>query len=106
MTVLPVLAAYLHGYVNPDWYDGLSDKSKAALKTAGEEAAGWALEASQEAAAAAPKQLEEKGVIVHIATPEENEAFRAVMQPAFDEGFAEETGEDGKKLLELVKKLQ
>lgn len=106
MTVLPVLAAYLHGYVNPGWYDGLSDKAKAALKTAGEEAAGWALEASQEAAAAAPKQLEEKGVVVHIATPEENEAFRAIMQPAFDEGFAEETGEDGKKLLELVKKIQ
>ncbi len=106
MTVLPVLAAYLHGYVNPEWYEGLSDKAKAALKTAGEEAAGWALEASQEAAAAAPKQLEDKGVIVHIATPEENAAFKAIMQPAFDAGFAEETGEDGKKLLELVKKIQ
>ena len=47
------LGAYLHGYVNPDWYDGLSDKSKAALAKAGEEASGWALEASQAAAAAA-----------------------------------------------------
>jgi TRAP-type C4-dicarboxylate transport system substrate-binding protein len=106
MTVLPVLAAYLHGYVNPAWYEGLSDKSKAALKQAGETAAGWALDASIEASADAPKQLEEKGVEVHIATDAENEAFKAAMQPAFAEGFAEEGGEDGRKLLDLVNKLQ
>jgi TRAP-type C4-dicarboxylate transport system substrate-binding protein len=106
MTVLPVLAAYLHGYVNPAWYEGLSDKSKAALKQAGETAAGWALDASIAASAEAPKQLEEKGVKVHIATDAENEAFKAAMQPAFAEGFAEEGGEDGRKLLDLVNKLQ
>jgi TRAP-type C4-dicarboxylate transport system substrate-binding protein len=106
MTVVPVLAAYLHGYVNPAWYDGLSDKSKTALKQARETAAGWALEASIQASTDAPKKLEEKGVKVHIATDAENEAFKAVMQPAFAEGFAEEGGEDGKKLLDLVAKLQ
>lgn len=106
MTVVPVLAAYLHGYVNPSWYEGLSDKSKEALKQAGAAAAEWALEASQQASAEAPRQLEEKGVKVHIATDAENEAFKAAMQPAFNEGFAEETGEDGKKLLELIGKIQ
>jgi C4-dicarboxylate-binding protein DctP len=106
MTVVPVLAAYLHGYVNPRWYEGLSDKSKAALEQAGAAAAGWALEASQQASADAPKQLEEKGVKVHIATDAENEAFKAAMQPAFNQGFAEETGEDGKTLLELIAKIQ
>lgn len=106
MTVVPVLAAYLHGYVNPRWYDKLSDKDKAALKKAGEDAAGWAIEASQEAAANAPAELESKGVKVHIATPEENAAFKAAMAPAFAEGFADETGADGRKLLELVNKLQ
>ncbi|MBD8893587.1 TRAP transporter substrate-binding protein DctP [Roseibium litorale] len=105
-TVVPVLAAYLHGYVNPSWYAGLSGKSKAAIEQAGIEAAGWALEASQEAAAAAPKQLEEKGVQVYIATDEENAALKAVMKPAFDAEFAKETGEDGAKLLELIEKLQ
>lgn len=106
MTVVPVLAAYLHGYVNPRWYDKLTDKDKAALKKAGEDAAGWALEASQEAAASAPAELESKGVKVHIATAEENAAFKAAMAPAFAEGFADETGADGRKLLELVQKLQ
>ncbi|KAA0580076.1 TRAP transporter substrate-binding protein DctP [Azospirillum sp. Sh1] len=106
MTVVPVLAAYLHGYVNPGWYNKLSDKNKAALKKAGEDAAIWAIEASQEAAANAPAELESKGVKVHVATPEENAAFKAAMAPAFAEGFADETGADGRKLLELVNKLQ
>jgi C4-dicarboxylate-binding protein DctP len=106
MTVVPVLAAYLHGYVNPAWYDGLGEKSKAALKEAGETAAAWALEASQQAAAEAPDQLRGKGVTVHIATEEENAAFRAAMQPDFDKAFAEETGEDGTKLLELIEKIR
>ncbi|RWD37000.1 TRAP transporter substrate-binding protein DctP [Mesorhizobium sp.] len=106
MTVVPVLAAYLHGYVNPAWYEGLSDKSKAALKQAGEAASQWALDASIQAAADAPKQLEEKGVKIHIATYAENEALKAAMQPAFAEGFAEETGEDGKTLLGLIEKIQ
>ncbi|AZO00861.1 C4-dicarboxylate ABC transporter [Mesorhizobium sp. M9A.F.Ca.ET.002.03.1.2] len=106
MTVVPVLAAYLHGYVNPAWHEELSDKSKAALKQAGEAASQWALDASIQAAANAPKQLEEKGVKVHIATDAENESLKAVMQPAFAEGFAEETGEDGKTLLGLIEKIQ
>jgi TRAP-type C4-dicarboxylate transport system substrate-binding protein len=106
MTVVPVLAAYLHGYVNPAWHDGLSDKSKAALKQAGEAASGWALEESIKASADAPEQLREKGVEVHIATDEENAAFKAAMQPDFDKAFAEETGEDGSKLLELIAKIR
>lgn len=105
-TVVPVLAAYIHGYVNPAWHAKLSDKSKNALKLAGEKASGWAIEASQAAAAAAPKQLADKGVKVRFATDAENKAFKALMQPAFDKRFAEETGEDGKKLLELVAKIQ
>lgn len=106
MTVVPVLAAYLHGYVNPAWYDGLPDASKAALKQAGEGASGWAIEMSEAASADAPDQLREKGVTVHIATEEENEAFRAAMQPDFSKAFAEETGEDGQKLLELIEKIK
>lgn len=106
MTVVPVLAAYLHGYVNPSWYAKLDDGSKAALEQAGESAAKWALEASKEASADAPAQLAEKGVKVHVATPEENAALKAAMAPAFAEGFVDETGDDGKKLLQLVEKIQ
>lgn len=104
--VVPVLAAYLHGYVTPSFYDGLTDDQKAALKEAGEKAAAWALEASIEASASAPDQLRSTGVQVHVATDEENAAFAAIMQPAFAEGFEAETGAEGKELLALIAKLQ
>ncbi|MFV0474160.1 MAG: TRAP transporter substrate-binding protein DctP [Pikeienuella sp.] len=101
--VTPVLSAYLHGYLNPRFYDGLSDKSKEALEKAKADAAVWAVEASVEAAAAAPDELRAKGVNVHIATDEENAAIEAIMRPAFDEAFGED--EDAKTLIELVRKL-
>ncbi|MFN3937117.1 MAG: TRAP transporter substrate-binding protein DctP [Gemmobacter sp.] len=104
--VVPVLAAYLHGYVTPSFWDRLDDSQKAALKEAGEKAAGWALEASIEASASAPDQLRSTGVQVHIATDEENAAFKAIMQPAFAEGFEAETGAEGRELLDLIAKIQ
>ena len=100
-TILPVISVYFHGYVNPAWYDGLSDKAKAALKTAGEQAAVWAIEASEEAGAAAPGELEAKGSKVHINSAEENAALEAIMRPAFDEKFIADSP-DSKKLLELL----
>lgn len=104
-TVVPVLSVYFHGYMNPKFYDGLSDKAKAALDAAGKKAAMWAIEASQAAAAAAPDQLREKGGTVHVATPEENAALAAIMRPAFDKAFAGEDP-DSQKMVELIKKLE
>ncbi|PWW00293.1 C4-dicarboxylate-binding protein DctP [Hoeflea marina] len=103
-TVVPVLSAYLHGYVNPSWYDGLSDKAKAALDGAGKKAAQWAVEASAEAGAAGPEQLREKGVEVHVATPEENKALADIMRPAFDKAFGE-ADPDSQKLIDLIGKI-
>ncbi|SIO31039.1 TRAP transporter substrate-binding protein DctP [Vannielia litorea] len=103
-TVVPVLSAYLHGYLNPEFYDGLSDASKAALAEAGAKASAWAIEASVEAGAAGPDQLKEKGVKVHIATQEEIDALEAVMRPAFDKAFGEGDA-DSAKLIELLGKM-
>ena len=103
-TVVPVLSAYLHGYVNPAWYDGLSDKSKAALESAGKKAALWAIEASDAAGTGGPDQLREKGVNVHIATDEENAALAAAMRPAFDKAFGD-GDPDSAKLIELLGKI-
>lgn len=103
-TVVPVISVYFHAYVNPKWYDGLSDKAKASLKVAGDKAAVWAIEASSEAAGKAPDQLRAKGSKVHIATDAENKALEAVMRPAFDKKFV---GDDAasKKLIELLGKI-
>lgn len=101
----PLFSVFFHGYVNPSWYDGLSDKSKAALASAGAMAAKWALEETEKAAGSAPYQLATKNVKVHIHTADEVAAMKAVMGPAFDKAFADETGADGRKLLELVNKI-
>jgi C4-dicarboxylate-binding protein DctP len=104
--VVPVLAAYLHGYVTPSFYDRLNDAQRQALRTAGEKASAWAIEASIAASASAPDQLRSTGAKVHVATDAENAAFKAAMQPAFAEGFAAEAGKDGKTLLDLIAKIQ
>lgn len=103
-TVLPVISVYFHGYLNPEWYDGLSDKAKAALDEAGAKAAIWAIDASVEASAAAPGQLRDQGATVHIATEAENAALEAVMRPAFDKAFVGDDP-DSQKLIELIGKL-
>lgn len=102
-TVVPVISVYFHGYLNPKFHAGLSDKSKTALEQAGKAAAGWAIEASIAASADAPDALKAKGSNVHIATDEENKALEAVMRPAFDAKFAD--NEDAKKLIELIGKM-
>ncbi|WP_349371226.1 TRAP transporter substrate-binding protein DctP [Salinarimonas sp.] len=102
MTQSPVISVYFHGYVNPAFYDGLSDGAKAALDEAGLEAALWAVDAAEQAVAEAPDLLRAEGVALHVATPEENAALEAVMRPAFDAAFEKEAGEDTRRLLELL----
>ncbi len=101
----PMFSVFYHGYVNPDWYDALSDRSKAALAKAGRKAADWALEATERATGAAPFRLAGKNVTVHIHTADQIDAMASIMRPAFDKAFAEATGEDAGEILELLEKL-
>jgi TRAP-type C4-dicarboxylate transport system substrate-binding protein len=103
-TILPVISVYFHGYLNPAFYDGLSDNAKKALDTAGKKAAMWAIEASDAAGSAAPDQLREKGAQVHIATDAEIKALESIMRPAFDEAFSGDDP-DSQKMVELIQKM-
>jgi C4-dicarboxylate-binding protein DctP len=105
VTVVPLFSVFFHGYLNPAWYNGLTDAQKSAITEAGAKAAAWAVDASEEASSAAPSQLEEKGMKVHFQTAEEEAAWKALMAPAFDASFGAATGEDGVKLLELVSQI-
>ena len=102
-TVVPVISVYFHGYVNPTWYDSLSDKNRAALDRAGKTAAALAIDASIAASADAPDTLRSKGSNVHIATDAEITALEAVMRPAFDAKF--KGNDDASKLIELIAKM-
>lgn len=105
-TVTPLFSVLVHAYVNPEWWKKLpADLQKVVLEASarGEAAS---VEASTKAASAAPKQLAEKGMQVHIHTDAEIEAMKKAMQPAFAAAWEKATGADGKKLLDLVNKLQ
>ena len=102
-TVVPVISVYFHGYVNPSWYDSLSEKNRAALDRAGKTAAAMAIDASIAASADAPDTLRSKGSNVHIATDAEIAALEAVMRPAFDAKF--KGNDDASKLIELIAKM-
>ena len=75
------------------------------LKGSGETAAQLAIEMTEESASKAPDQLREKGMKVHIHTDSEIAAMKGQMGPAFDKAFADATGADGKKLLDIISKM-
>lgn len=105
VTVSPLFSVFFHGYVNPKWYDGLTDAEKKAIADASAQAAKDALDATEEAAAAAPGQLREKGTKVHIHTEAEIAAMKAIMDPAFSKAFDEATKGEGQKLLDMISKM-
>ncbi|MCW5772466.1 MAG: TRAP transporter substrate-binding protein DctP [Rhodospirillaceae bacterium] len=106
VTVSPLFSVFLHGYVNPEWWNKLPPDLQKVVTDASIHAEAASIDASEKAAAAAPKQLAAKGVDVHIHTPAEIEVMKKAMQPAFAAAWEKATGADGKKLLELVNKLQ
>lgn len=95
----PLFSVFFHGYCNPAWLDGLTDEQRTAIAEASAAAETAALDATQEAAAAAPDHLREKGMTVHMHTPEEIAAMKAVMLPAFDAAFSDATEGRGADLL-------
>ena len=104
-TITPAISVYFHGYLNPDFYASLSDKAKAALDQAGAKAAVWAVDAAKDGATKAPKELETRGANVHHLTDDENAAFEAIMQPAFDDAF-KSSDPDSEKLIKLIDQLR
>lgn len=105
VTVVPLFSVFFHGYLNPAWYNDLTDEQKSVIAEAGAKAAEWAVAASEEASASAPQQLADNGMKVHFQTPEEAAAWSELMVPAYDKAFGDATGEDGVKLLELVNQI-
>jgi C4-dicarboxylate-binding protein DctP len=105
VTASPLFSVFFHGYVNPKWYDGLTDAERKAITDASAQAAKDALDATEEAAAAAPDQLREKGIKVHIHTESEIAAMKAIMDPAFSKAFDEATKGEGQKLLDMISKM-
>jgi TRAP-type C4-dicarboxylate transport system substrate-binding protein len=103
-TVAPFFTVYFHLYVNPDWWDGLPDDIREAIAEAAAGAEQDAIPLTEETAEAAVQQLRDEGMELHIQTPDEVEAFKAVMQPPVMDAFLESSPDAG-RIIEAVEEL-
>ena len=104
-TVSKLFSVYFHLYVNPKWWDGLDAAAREAISKASAKAEKSAMQRTESTAAAAPDQLRGKGMTIHIHSAAEAETMRRVMIGPFTDAFLEASGDDGKKILELIKNL-
>ena len=106
MVLLPLISVYANVYVTARRYDALDDDLKQAFRQAGADVEQLSVAQSEAAAAAATAVLRERGVNLHVATDEEIAVLRDALQPVFLELFLQETGEQGRQLLDLVRDLE
>ncbi len=103
-TVAPFFTVYFHLYVNPTWWNGLPEDIREAIGAAALDAEKQSIPLTEETAEAAIKQLQDEGMTLHIQTPEEADAFAAVMQPPVMDAFIA-SSPDAQKLIDAVGKL-
>jgi C4-dicarboxylate-binding protein DctP len=104
-TVTPYFMVWYHVYVNPAWWNKLPAPQREAIQKAARKAELAAFDLTESTAAAAVEQLRQRGMQVHVNTPEDDAAWMAAMQkPVLDE-FLKAAPQDGKKLLDAVDKL-
>ena len=104
-TVSPYISVYFHMYANPAWWKGLKDEHRAAIEKAARTAEEAAFTITEKTAEDAVRQLQEKGMTLHMQTAEEIAAWKAKMQQPVLDAFLEASPQDGKKIIELVNKL-
>lgn len=104
-TVGPYITVYFHLFVNPGWWNGLPPGNRAAIEAAAKKAEQDSIAITEQTAADAIKQLQEKGMTLHQQTPQEIATWIAAMQKPVMEAFIKASPEDGKKLIELMGKL-
>ncbi len=104
-TVSPSLTVYFHMYVNPRWYAALKPEHRAALDAAAQKAEQDAVAITEATAEDAIKQLQAKGMQLHLQTPAEIEQWKAAMQKPVLDAFLKAAPQDGPKLIELLGKL-
>ncbi len=103
-TVAPFFTVYFHLFVNPAWYADLPEAERTAIAEAADAAELESIPLTEATAEAAIDELQKAGMKLHIQTPEESEAFSAVMQPPVMEGF-KASSPDADAIIEAVEQL-
>lgn len=104
-TVAPYFTIFFHVYVNPQWWAKLAPAQRQAIEAAAAKAEQDAFTVTEETAADALVQLRNKGMTIHVQTPQEQETWKAAMQKPVIDAFVKSAPQDGPKILELLKAL-
>ena len=76
-----------------------------AIEAAAAKAEQEAFPVTEATAAAALKDLQTKGMMIHVQTPPEQQAWKAAMQKPVMDAFLKSAPADGPKIVELLQKL-
>ncbi|MBI3451488.1 MAG: TRAP transporter substrate-binding protein DctP [Rhodospirillales bacterium] len=104
-TVTPSLTVYFHMYVNPAWWAKLSPANRTAIQQAARNAEAASIAITEKTADDAIKQLQEKGMTLHIQNAQEIAQWKAAMQKPVLDAFLKAAPQDGQKLIDLLNKL-
>jgi len=104
-TVGPLFTIYFHMYANPAWWNKLSPAHRQAIEAAAAKAEKDAIGVTEATADAALRDLQGKGMTIHVQSPQEQEAWRAVMEKPVRDAFLKSAPEGGAKVIELLQKL-
>ncbi len=104
-TVGPIFTIYFHMYVNPAWWNKLAPAHRQAIEAAAAKAEHDAIPITEETAADALKQLQAKGMAVHVQTPQEEKTWANAMRKPVVDAFVKSAPEGGPKIIELLDKL-
>lgn len=104
-TVAPYFTIFFHVYVNPQWWSKLAPAQRQAIEAAAAKAEQDAFAVTEATAADALVQLKDKGMTIHVQTPQEQQAWKAAMQKPVLDAFLKSAPQDGPRILELLKAL-
>lgn len=104
-TVGPIFTIYFHLYANPAWWNKLSPAHRQAIEAAAAKAEQDAIPITEATAAAALKDLQVKGMKIHVQSPAEQATWKGSMQKPVVDAFLKSAPEGGAKIIELLGKL-
>ncbi|MCC6471753.1 MAG: TRAP transporter substrate-binding protein DctP [Alphaproteobacteria bacterium] len=104
-TVTPYFSVYFHMFANPAWLSKLTPAQQKAVADASRNTEAHIVGLTEATAADAVTQLRDKGMTLHMQTPEEQKAWQAAMQKPVIDAFIKSAPEDGQKLIDLMQKL-
>ena len=104
-TVGPIFTIYFHLYANPDWWNKLTAAQRSAIEGAAAKAEQDAIPITEATAAAALRDLQAKGMTIHVQTPAEQATWKGAMQKPVVDAFLKTAPEGGARIIELLDKL-